>query len=157
MSGSRGGKGGSVRNVSVFGGDTVVSGTLTIGTGSVSITSNANTGGHFAHLGGAIFGWIFVKLLQEGHDLSLPFNRMTEYIQYLFSSNKATHRRNNPLKVIHKNSRSKVKSTAEKETKRGSSIDYQAQLDHILDKIKQKGYDSLSDEEKEFLFQASKK
>ena len=82
---------------------------------------------------------------------------MTEYIQYLFSSNKATHRRNNPLKVIHKNSRSKVKSTAEKETKRGSSIDYQAQLDHILDKIKQKGYDSLSDEEKEFLFQASKK
>ena len=123
----------------------------------ISITSNANTGGHFAHLGGAIFGWIFVKLLQEGHDLSLPFNRMTEYIQYLFSSNKATHRRNNPLKVIHKNSRSKVKSTAEKETKRGSSIDYQAQLDHILDKIKQKGYDSLSDEEKEFLFQASKK
>jgi len=40
VSGSRGGKGGSVRNVSVFGGDTVVSGTLTIGTGSVSITSN---------------------------------------------------------------------------------------------------------------------
>jgi membrane associated rhomboid family serine protease len=123
----------------------------------ISITANTNTGGHFAHLGGAIFGWVFVRLLQEGHDLSLPFNRLAEYIQYLFSSNKSSHRRNNPLKVIHKSNRPKSKPIAEREVKKGSSIDYQAQLDNILDKIKQKGYDSLTDEEKEFLFQASKK
>jgi membrane associated rhomboid family serine protease len=123
----------------------------------ISITSNTNTGGHFAHLGGAIFGWIFVKLLQEGHDLSLPYHRMTEYIQYVFSSKKTAYGKNNPLKIIHKNTRPKVRRTNENAERRGSSIDYQAQLDHILDKIKQKGYDSLSDEEKEFLFQASKK
>lgn len=123
----------------------------------ISITSNSNTGGHFAHLGGAIFGFVFVRLLQEGHDLSLPFNRMAEYIQYLFSSNKASHRMNNPLKVIHRKTQTKPKSTADRETKGGNSLDYQTQLDQILDKIKQKGYDSLSDEEKEFLFQASKK
>lgn len=123
----------------------------------ISITANTNTGGHFAHLGGAILGWVFVRLLQEGHDLSLPFNRMAEYIQYLFSSNKASHRRNNPLKVIHKRNRPKEKSSKERDVQKGNSLDYQSQLDNILDKIKQKGYDSLSDEEKEFLFQASKK
>jgi hypothetical protein len=40
VSGSTTGKNGAVRNVAVFGGDTVVSGSLTIGTGSVKITSN---------------------------------------------------------------------------------------------------------------------
>lgn len=123
----------------------------------ISITSNSNTGGHFAHLGGAIFGFVFVRLLQEGHDLSLPFNRMAEYIQYLFSFNRASHRINNPLKVIHRKTQTKPKSTADRETKGENSLDYQTQLDQILDKIKQKGYDSLSDVEKEFLFQASKK
>lgn len=123
----------------------------------ISITSNSNTGGHFAHLGGAIFGFIFVRLLQEGHDLSIPFNRMAEYIQNLFSFNRASKRMNNPLKVIHRKTQTKPKNTADRETKGGNSLDYQTQLDQILDKIKQKGYDSLSDGEKEFLFQASKK
>ena len=40
VSGSRESKGGTNRTVAVFGGDTVVSGNLTIGTGSVTITSN---------------------------------------------------------------------------------------------------------------------
>ena len=40
VSGSRESKGGAVRTVSVFGGDTVISGNLTVGTGSVTITSN---------------------------------------------------------------------------------------------------------------------
>lgn len=40
VSGAIGGKGGSTRNVSVFGGDAVVSGSLTIGTGSIKLTSN---------------------------------------------------------------------------------------------------------------------
>ena len=41
VSGSRGGKGNTTeRTVSVFGGDAVVSGSLTIGTGSITITSN---------------------------------------------------------------------------------------------------------------------
>ena len=82
---------------------------------------------------------------------------MAEYIQYLFSFNKASHRMNNPLKVIHRKRPTTSKSTADKGGKGGNSLDHQTQLDQILDKIKQKGYDSLSDEEKEFLFQASKK
>ena len=40
VSGSRGGKGAATRTVSLFGGDAVVSGSLTIGTGSLTITSN---------------------------------------------------------------------------------------------------------------------
>jgi hypothetical protein len=64
---------------------------------------------------------------------------------------------NNPLKVIHRKKPTTSKSTREREVKGVNSLDHQTQLDQILDKIKQKGYDSLSDVEKEFLFQASKK
>ena len=49
VSGSRGGKGASERTVSLFGGDAVVSGSLTIGTGSVTITSNDVQFGSFAN------------------------------------------------------------------------------------------------------------
>ena len=40
---------------------------------------------------------------------------------------------------------------------RRMDIDDQARIDAILDKIKEAGYDSLTKEEKEFLFKASKK
>jgi hypothetical protein len=123
----------------------------------ISITANTNTGGHFAHLGGAVFGWVFVRLLQEGHDLSLPFNRMSAYFEHLFSSVRYSQRSNHPLKVIHRKNRPKANPGRKTEKKVGSSLDYQAQVDHILDKIKREGYESLTAEEKEFLFQASKK
>ena len=64
------------------------------------------------------------------------------------------------LKVAYKNPNKNKKDqhsgrgNASSDSK-GSS--YQEQLDAILDKIKDKGYDSLSAEEKEFLFNASKK
>ena len=50
VSGSIGGKNGATRNVAVFGGDTAVSGSLTVGTGSIVITSNdiqIGSTGHF--------------------------------------------------------------------------------------------------------------
>jgi hypothetical protein len=61
------------------------------------------------------------------------------------------------LKVIHRKNRPKANPGRKTEKKVGSSLDYQAQVDHILDKIKREGYESLTAEEKEFLFQASKK
>ena len=49
VSGTLGGKGGATRTVSLFGGDAVVSGSLTIGTGSVKITSNDMQFGSFGN------------------------------------------------------------------------------------------------------------
>lgn len=121
-----------------------------------------NTGGHWAHLGGAAFGWLFVAQLRVGNDLSAPVNKLFTNIAGLFqgkdASRSSTDRRSRP-----KRSTTKGKSKFKIVRGEGSSdshkptIDEQARLDQILDKIKQQGYEQLSDEEKEFLFKASNK
>ncbi|MFC7773554.1 rhomboid family intramembrane serine protease [Flavobacterium sp. GCM10027622] len=108
----------------------------------------ANTGGHLAHLGGALFGFIYIKTLQAGTDLTSGFNTLLDAIVGLFSGRKST-----PFKKVHKN----VKSDSAKSTSRVVTKDKsQQQIDEILDKISQSGYDSLTKEEKEFLFKAGK-
>ncbi|MEM9992180.1 MAG: rhomboid family intramembrane serine protease, partial [Bacteroidota bacterium] len=52
----------------------------------IGIANNTNTGGHFAHLGGAAFGAFFVTQLRRGNDLSLPVNNMIDSIKNFFKS-----------------------------------------------------------------------
>jgi membrane associated rhomboid family serine protease len=103
-----------------------------------------NTGGHIAHLSGAFFGYIYIKLLQNGTDLS----RIVDSILNLFSKKQST-----PFKKVHVNPK---KPAAKRESKIVIKDKTQQQLDDILDKISQSGYDSLTAEEKEFLFKAGK-
>jgi len=117
----------------------------------LSITRNANTGGHFAHLGGALSGWIYVRLLQEGIDLSQPFRDLSSRLQNPFRRPVRRTGRNPNLRVSHRRNRDEEDQFSKRED------DYQVRLDHILDKIKLSGYNSLSDEEKEFLYEASRK
>lgn len=88
---------------------------------------SANIGGNLAHLGGALFGFAYIKLLQNGTDLS----------SFLVKKPK--------LKVV-KN------STPPKKTE----VSNQAEIDAILDKISKSGYDQLTTREKQVLFDASK-
>lgn len=107
-----------------------------------------NTGGHIAHFSGAFFGYIYIRLLQGGTDLSKIVSSAIDFFANLFSPKKST-----PFKKVHVN-------TKKPEIKRQSKIvvkdKAQQQLDEILDKISQSGYDSLTAEEKEFLFKAGK-
>ena len=103
-----------------------------------------NTGGHIAHLSGALFGYIYIKLLQNGTDLS----RIVDSILNLFSNKQST-----PFRKVHVNPK---KPAAKRESKIVIKDKTQQQLDEILDKISQSGYDSLTAEEKEFLFKAGK-
>jgi membrane associated rhomboid family serine protease len=103
-----------------------------------------NTGGHIAHLSGAFFGYIYIKLLQNGTDLS----RIVDSILNLFSKKQST-----PFRKVHVNPK---KPAAKRESKIVIKDKTQQQLDEILDKISQSGYDSLTAEEKEFLFKAGK-
>ena len=109
----------------------------------------SNTGGHLAHLGGAFFGFLFIKLLQNGTDLTLFVNKIIDSFLGLFTPNKAT-----PFKKVHRNPKPihTVKTTSKIVTKDKT----QQQIDEVLDKISQSGYDSLSQQEKEFLFKAGK-
>jgi len=109
-----------------------------------------NTGGHIAHLGGAFFGFLYIKLLQNGTDLSKGVSAFLDYISGLFRPNKTT-----PFKTVHRNTQKQ--SPTSKPVPAADKKDMtQKQIDEILDKISKSGYDSLTKEEKEFLFKVGK-
>jgi membrane associated rhomboid family serine protease len=105
-----------------------------------------NTGGHLAHLGGALFGFIYIKLLQLGTDLARPFSVVLDGFANLFKPKKKT-----PFKKVHRNTTKKSVNSFQ-----DNKDLTQKQIDDILDKISKSGYDSLTKEEKEFLFKAGK-
>ena len=119
-----------------------------------ALGSLSNFGGHAAHIGGALFGYVFVTLLKQGTDLSVPVNNLFGWFQRLLSGDTRQPRKRSRTAMY-------VQHASRASRKRGGSKprrqDHQVRLDQILDKIKASGYESLTDEEKEFLFQASKK
>jgi len=108
----------------------------------------ANTGGHIAHFGGALFGFLYIKLLQNGTDLSTIVSRVIDFFVNLFGAKKST-----PFKKVHVNPKKPIVKSISKIVTKDKT---QQQIDEILDKISQSGYDSLTTEEKEFLFKAGK-
>tara|TARA_B100000902_G_scaffold400026_1_gene474722 strand:+ start:1096 stop:1968 length:873 start_codon:yes stop_codon:yes gene_type:complete len=102
---------------------------------------NGNPGGHIAHLGGAAFGFLYIK--QQNKNIYSK----NHFIKYLYKIN--------PFKSKNKfKSRSKYQDDYlfnQKENKKNKKID------SILDKIARSGYKSLNEEEKKILFNASKK
>jgi membrane associated rhomboid family serine protease len=107
-----------------------------------------NTGGHIAHIAGAIFGFIYIKLLQNGTDLSTIVTKIINFFTNLVGSKKS-----NTFKKVHVNPK---KPQVKRESKVVIKDKSQQQIDEILDKISQSGYDSLTAQEKEFLFKAGK-
>lgn len=98
----------------------------------------SNAGGHLAHLGGALFGFIYVS---QASNKPLA---IWDTIAALFTVKKK------PLRTVYKSSK---KETTSKSTK----AEYQKKVDQILEKISASGYDALSKEEKEFLFKQGRK
>jgi len=107
-----------------------------------------NSGGHIAHLAGAFFGFVFIKLLENGTDLSKIVSKVMDFFVNLFSKSPST-----PFKKVHKNYK---RPTAKPTSKIVTKDKTQQQIDEILDKISRSGYDCLTKEEKEFLFKAGK-
>ncbi len=114
--------------------------------------SSGNAGGNIAHLGGAFIGWMFIKQLQRGSDMGRPLHAMFVFFRNLF-------RRKPNLKVSHrrKTTFTNRTSTDSTSTTTISGKPSQKEIDLILDKISSSGYESLSKEEKQKLFQASQK
>ena len=108
---------------------------------------NGNSGGNLAHLGGALLGYFYAKQLLKGQDIGKGFERFMDAIFRMFKPSKK-----GPLKTVHKN-KSKVGGYTKADFKEFNS---QKKIDIILDKISKSGYDSLTAEEKEFLFKAGK-
>ena len=107
-----------------------------------------NSGGHIAHLAGAFFGFIFIKLLQNGTDLSKIVSNIINFFVNLFSKSTST-----PFRKVHKNYKKPTQKPVSKIVTKDKT---QQQVDEILDKISRSGYDCLTKEEKEFLFKTGK-
>jgi len=109
----------------------------------IGIGNSDNPGGHIAHLGGALFGYFYIKQLQKGNDYSIGFTKWMSDLANLFKPKSR-------LKTVHKRSKSDKQFNKEK-------TEQQKAVDLVLEKISKSGYESLSKEEKATLFSASKK
>ncbi|MFD0835407.1 rhomboid family intramembrane serine protease [Mariniflexile aquimaris] len=106
-----------------------------------------NAGGNLAHLGGATLGYVYAKQLIKGNDIGKGFERLLDSLSKIFKASKKA-----PLKTVYKN-KGKVGGYTKGDF---NEFNHQKQIDIILDKISKSGYDSLTAEEKEFLFKSGK-
>ncbi|QHL87220.1 rhomboid family intramembrane serine protease [Nibribacter ruber] len=123
---------------------------------SISGATGGNAGGNIAHLGGALLGFLYIKQLQRGTDLGRPVQAVLDFFRRLFQ-------RRSPLKVAYKNPNrpfASYSSTSTASTFGAVSNNLTPsddEIDLILDKISNSGYESLTKEEKQKLFRASQK
>ena len=103
---------------------------------------NGNAGGRLAHLGGAFIGFLYANQLQKGNDIGLGLDRIWNFISSLFVAKKVKN-----MHTVHRS-----ETVSKNKTKNGQ----QQKIDEILDKISTSGYESLTQEEKDFLFRAGK-
>ena len=120
----------------------------------IQIPISGNAGGHLAHLGGALLGYVYARQLLNGRDIGEGFSKFLDGFANLFRrKDQASGRRGRkaPLKTVHR----KQKVTPRSKTNYDKES-HQRKIDSILDKISKSGYESLSKEEKDFLFKAGK-
>jgi membrane associated rhomboid family serine protease len=98
---------------------------------------NGNAGGHIAHIGGALYGAISV-LFYLKFGFKFPTFNKTEKKKIKYATSRNYTYSEKPLSDEEYNAR---------------KVQNQKKIDTILDKISQNGYDSLTKEEKDFLFQ----
>ena len=123
-----------------------------------AIAGRYESGGPLAHIAGFVLGCIVIYQLRDGQDWSEKINRVMGKIVGLFKANQSSGQAKGQKRAAG-NMRTTYTSFKDKDRKAKSESDqtFQEQLDGILDKIKQSGYESLSQEEKDFLYKASQK
>ena len=104
---------------------------------------SVNSGGKLAHIGGAVFGYIYTVSLRRGRDPGKGLNKILDLFATLFKPRKK-------LRVTYKKKKTDYEYNK-------SRADHQEQINKILDKISKGGYDCLTKEEKDLLFRESQK
>ena len=112
--------------------------------------AGSNAGGHIAHLGGALFGYLFAIQHKKGSDITKGFSNFIDGLTDWFKPGPK-------MKVTeNKYKKKQQKPTTDREYNQQKAAD-QEEMDRILGKISKSGYDSLTKKEKETLFKFSKK
>lgn len=112
--------------------------------------TGANAGGHIAHLGGAIVAFFFIRSMRNGSEWNVYLFQVIDAVRNMLFRPKSKKKR----RGFSFGERSYVKYEDVPTSK--ETVSNTAKMDAILDKIKEKGYDSLSKEEKAYLFKISK-
>lgn len=113
----------------------------------VRLPTGGNAGGMLAHMGGAVFGYVYGSQLLKGNDIGKWFENFIDWFTDLFKT-----RKQKPFKKVHR-------TTNKPAPRSGAATDKSAtqkKVDDILDKIGKSGYESLTKAEKDFLFKAGK-
>ena len=108
-------------------------------------TTQSNAGGNIAHLGGALIGFVYLKQLQAGVNWGGWITLTLDWFKDLF-------KRKPDVKVTYRSEEKKSKQAVKNNPAKAS----QAEIDAILDKISDRGYESLTKDEKDKLFNAGK-
>jgi membrane associated rhomboid family serine protease len=100
-----------------------------------------------SHLGGALAGFLFVIFLRHGKDGSVWMNNFYDWFINLFNPDKKNKKVSVKEKVFY--------NTGKRDPYSKTSNVTQQRVDEILDKINQRGYKSLTDDEKNILKRAA--
>ena len=109
----------------------------------IGIDNPSDNVAHFAHLGGAIFGLVSIQSMHSNNNILSVLGSFFDRIKKIITSGKST-----------KSGKAKFKTDEEYNLEKKRR---QEKTDAILDKISKSGYESLTKEEKDFLFNQSKK
>lgn len=104
--------------------------------------SASNPGGNLAHLGGAAWGWLYIRRLQRGQDLGSGIAPLLGKIAAWFKPRER-------MKVTFRQEQPPPRNDYEYNRQQNAE---QEEINRILEKIAQSGYDSLTKREKEILF-----
>lgn len=124
----------------------------------IFLSSGNNTGGRMAHLGGALFGYLYISIVKRNGVDIFNYIHPAYGKEFMGMGKKTKSIKRKPTFAT------KVKSKSSKALHGEAKVvkmvpkknDVQSRIDDILDKINSKGIDSLSAEEKAFLEEASK-
>jgi membrane associated rhomboid family serine protease len=106
--------------------------------------SASNPGGNIAHLGGALWGYLYIVQLRKGRDMASWLNYLLNKLALVFK----------PRKRIRVTYKQPPRDDYEYNRQKNQNQD---EINRILEKISKSGYQALSKEEKETLFKQGKR
>ncbi|SUB76893.1 rhomboid family intramembrane serine protease [Porphyromonas macacae] len=131
--------------------------------------TDGNLGGHLAHIGGALYGYLFASLsIRKHRDITEPVQRFIDWLVDTWGIltdrrkrvNRRIRRRAEEVqrqRDVKKETDSAKQRADASQTSPSEAELRQERIDRILDKIRRSGYASLTSEEKKELFEQSRK
>lgn len=111
------------------------------------VAKDVNSGGHISHIGGAAFGLLFMWQLRKGNDWSIGMSNLFRWSANLFTPKQKEVKKTSQEEYFYNTSGTKPYKKIPNLT--------QKRIDAILDKIGEKGYQQLTEEEKQILKRAA--